>query len=127
MKLTHYTTQNTIAKPKGKDMVSINAKSGSISFSKTFMVATGWSAGDTIAFCQDEQRPQDWYVCASPEGWPMRNKAGGSFLVQNSHIARQVLLSAAIGKDSHTFLMATQPTKTEDNPEADYYAILTKS
>jgi hypothetical protein len=79
--------------------ISINPKTGRIGIYGPAMERLKASKSDKLAFCQDEKRPQDWYIAVHPDGFPLIDKKGVYDIISRP-MARTILDSLGITEHS---------------------------
>lgn len=99
--------------------ISINPKTGRIGIYAPALERLMASKNDKLAFLQDENRPQDWYITEHPNGFPLIDKKG-VYEITSRPLARLILGSLGITEHSR-FLVG------EFNIETQSCAIITKS
>lgn len=113
-------TPTSVPNARGKKgpYISINPKTGRIGIYAPAMERLKASKNDKLAFCQDEKRPQDWYIAVHPDGFALTDKRG-VYEITSRPLARLILDSLGIVEHSK-FLVGEF---TQDNG----CAIITKS
>ncbi len=124
MKLKEFSPKNIKTVRVGQPVINMNGKSGLISFSKAFAESIDLKGGEAISFHQDEDRPKDWYIEITPDGFPSRKKDDGVVLLQSTVLVRTILKSVEAETHTASFLMAITPI---ENGGGKLYAIITKS
>lgn len=120
MKLSFFTTQNTaVGGRKGKPSITIR-ENGQISFSQTLIDELGL-IGKKVAFAQNSERKQDWYLVINhPDGFVLNEKKG-----KNSATFSSVKIVGELFKSISTEAGTTRIPVAMMATEENVYAMLT--
>lgn len=125
MKLITFDTSNIIDQKRGDATIHFTT-GGAATLSKTAVENMNLQAGEMLAFHQDEENPEDWYISLSEDGFLLRqDKNETSRLKFNSSILCKMILSnLEIDSKGVAFFIGSEPTIDED--EVAYWPIITK-
>ena len=107
MKLMEFNSSTSKYRPSGSSLIRIDSKSGVLQLSANAARRIGLEDNSYIVVCQDLDRPQDWYIKKTDDqnGFKLRGTKSGSVMFNNAYIARKILQSAGITKQSATMLV----------------------
>lgn len=94
MKLKEFNRVNTPNGKKGIPFVSFNTTSGVIRLNNVAVELLKISKGDHVVLLQDEDKPKDWYVGASPEGFAVRPQGKTNNMAFGSHVLTNAVLTS---------------------------------
>jgi hypothetical protein len=126
MNIKEYNKTNTKTVRMGEPMIRLYKK-GTIVISQDAVRKIGLKTNDKIGFLHDEDKPADWYINQSNEGWKLRKhfKESDSLATNCVSIVNAIFKSLGIeANDSISCKLAVEPQMINGEKT---YAILTKS
>lgn len=114
----------------GVRSLNINRGSGAITLSRTAAKEMGVIAGQSVVLAQDEEKPDDWYVCfsAGENGFTVRMKNSGHakggeepLYITCKAVAHRILDTVKV-PHSATLLISPTPVKADG---LEWYKIVT--
>lgn len=124
MKLREFNAENTRNTRSGSPAIGVNQKTGIFNCNKLAAEKLHLKNNDQVAFHQDEDAPENWYIeKVKTGGFVVRTKDEGPILFNNSALARQIGEALSIS-GSYRMLVAGEPTKVE---KRNLYGLLIRS
>lgn len=125
MKLIEYNALNSMAVRKGKPTVGINRSSGVIRLSGAAANAIGLKAGDYIKILQDEENPNDFFICKTTAevGFKLRSNSSSTGLMTNCVTVCVKMLESAKTDDKALFNLIPEPQKIN---KENMFLVITK-
>lgn len=127
MRLKVYNEANSKSVTIGKRTIRFNRKAGLISLSKAATETIGLKGGDKVVIINDEERPNDWYICKTDDenGFAVRAKAEtGSADFNCTSVVKRVFETMDIHDMAVGYVVAPEPEKVDG---MELYAIITKN
>ena len=122
MKLQTFDAENTVSRQRGDAVVSFG-KNGFNMISKSAAEAMQMEKGDKIAFHQDQDNPEDWYVSHGEAGFVVAEKENTTGLVFTSKAMSATIMDALeIDAPRVSFLISKEATELDGVP---YWAVIT--
>jgi len=121
MKLKEYNKATTLTRVAlNEPAITVNGKSGLITFNKALIQKLGLKEADTVSFYQDEEHPLKWYFFHSENGFIIRQTTGGNLIFGCKAMAKDILSSLEINGNSVQIPVSGKNTHIQG---ADYYVL----
>lgn len=109
MKLKTYNPETLPSAARvGVPKISLNRKSGIISFSRESAKILNIKAGSKVSFHEDESEEQ-WYLSINNDGYALREKSSGSLAFNSSSLIQLIYDSVSYVEDSGYMLLGKEP------------------
>ncbi|AEL24331.1 hypothetical protein [Cyclobacterium marinum] len=112
MRLKEYNKATALQRAVASEAsVTINRKTGLVSFNQASIKQIGLRDGQLISFYQDEENPIKWYFFYSENGFRLRLASGGNMRFGCKHLAGDILKSLEVSDNKVTIPIANKRAK----------------